>query len=245
MVIAAASALVIILATFFVVPSLQTDNPNVLSETDQVATDEAEVGDEDEVADDLRDRIESQSQDRKTRVRAIKEENREERQERKDEFRERLTRVRSEKRQEILTRLVDKFNSVNDKWVDVWAAHLDRLSKLLDKMDAKASDLAGAGSDTSAYEAASAIAKNKIDEASLALEAQAENSYVFDITTESSLGTEVKAVTAQHREDIQTTHELVKAAKTAVQRAFSALKNVGRGGSTPLPTITPPSETIE
>ncbi len=124
--------------------------------------------------------------------------------------------------------MVDKFNLLNTKWVGHWQNVLDRLSKILDKMDARSQQLAQDGADISDYEKLSDEARKDIAEALTLLGEQAGNTYVFNITTESRLGTEVSKVTAQYKADIAATHKAVKAAREAVKAAFTSLKDVNK-----------------
>ena len=180
----------------------------------------------DSTSTDIKTRFEYDLEEKRENITQITEAARERFETRKAEFIDQVAEISDQKKQVILTDLVDKFDQLNIKWVGHWQRILDRLSKILDKMDAKSQQLAADGADISDYEELSDDARKKIAEALTLLEEQAGNTYVFDITTESRLGTEVSKVTAQYRADIAATHKAVKAAREAVKAAFTSLKDI-------------------
>ncbi|MBI2103842.1 hypothetical protein HYT59_02465 [Candidatus Woesebacteria bacterium] len=142
----------------------------------------------------------------------------------KADFKENVAVIKVEKRKLVLEKLVEKFNAVNNKWVDHWEGILNKLSQILDKVDARAEKLTSEGIDTSTYKTAAATARAKIAEAVEALEDQAADTYVFDADTETEFGTQVKSIPTLFKADVQATHELVKEAREGVNDAFAALK---------------------
>src|SRR3972149_6441919 len=151
----------------------------------------------DSTSTDIKTRFEYDLEEKRENITQITEAARERFETRKAEFIDQVAEITDQKKQVILTDLVEKFDQLNIKWVGHWQRILDRLSKILDKMDAKSQQLAADGADISDYEEFSDDARKKIAEALTLLEEQAGNTYVFDITTESRLGTEVSKVTAQ------------------------------------------------
>ena len=137
----------------------------------------------------------------------------------------RVSKLRDKAKTAILTRLVGKFNTLLEKWVSSWGNMITRLSKILDKMDARSLELAK-GTDITKYTAASKEAASKIADAQAALQELADNVYVPEITTEQALPSAVSNVTSQFRKDIQGTHDAIMAARSAVKSAFDILKSV-------------------
>lgn len=171
----------------------------------------------------VQERVSDTTQSRMERIQQIREAAQERYQEKKDEFDTKVEKIRDQREKAVLTRLVSKFDTINGKWIEHWSNVLDRLTKILDKINTKAADATG---DTSDYDEAYKDATDKIKAAQDLLQEQADNNYVFEITDEAKLGSEVSDITDQFRTDIQDTHAAVKDARDAVKTAFSEMRKL-------------------
>ena len=81
------------------------------------------------------------------------------------------------------------------------------------------------GNDVSAVRSAIISAEEAISAAQDAVNAQAEKSYIIDITDEESLRDDIKGVRDQLHDDLTAARDAVKDAREAVHDAFQALKD--------------------
>ncbi len=116
------------------------------------------------------------------------------------EFKEKLLKIKDEKKRLIVEKLDSRFNEVNVKRTAKMTKHLDRMSSILDKVT---------GDVTSA--------RTAIQTARDAVVAQTEKIYVITINTEANLKTDVGKVRSQLEADLKAVNELVVAARKAVQ----------------------------
>lgn len=163
---------------------------------------------------------------RKAKIEEIRTSKKEEIDKKMGEFNTKLKTVKDAAQVTILQGLVEKFDAINVKWVDAWKVGLDKLSKILDKMDTSAADLKSSGKDITAYETAAKNARAKIADSEALLEEQAGNYYIFTVSSVSGLGKEVKDLSSQFKKDIQSTQVSVKAAKEAVKAAFAEFRKL-------------------
>lgn len=176
------------------------------------------------VSDSLKSRIEESTLTKSEYVDQILETSKTRLAARKEDFLEKVETLKDERKKITLQRLVGKFDSINTKWVNAWKKKLEKLSEILIKLDKIENELETSGVDTSSYMDKRNLAGSKIDEAYKLLEEQAANSYVFDITSESRVGSEVDNVTGQFKEDVKNTHDSVKVARDAVREALAVIK---------------------
>lgn len=175
----------------------------------------------------IRERLETGREARQEKMDAIRADAKTKLEERKAEFKANLKNIKDEKKKVVLERMVGKFDTLNTKWTTHWKTVLDRLSSVLSKMDTRARNLSQEGVDITTYTRLSADAKDKISKASAALDAQTANTYVFEVTTDSALKGEVKNISTEFRQDMSSTHEMIRVARTAVGDTFTVLKELG------------------
>lgn len=179
----------------------------------------------------VREKIQDAVEVKKARIDEIRTNAKAEMDKRREEFKTKLTTIKDAKKKAIVERVTAKFEATNKKWVENWKERLSRLTKVMDKMDARADELTTKGKDTSAYETAAATARTKIKDASDALDAQLAKGYVPSITTETTLGTDVKTVASEFKTDVKAVEAAFKAAREAVRAAFTALKASAGAGA--------------
>ena len=141
-------------------------------------------------------------------------------------FDARVAKLRDQAKTAILTRLVGKYNTLLEKWVKSWSVALERLAKILDKLDSRATEVKATGVDISKYQTAASDASDKIDSAQASLQELADNIYVPEITTDAELGTQVSDITSQFTKDVQATFDAVSEARAAVRSTFDVLKGL-------------------
>ena len=161
-----------------------------------------------------------------------KEAAREERQAARDEFRERLAEIKDAQKREVLEHVGQVLDQINERWTAHFDNVLSRLSEILVKIGTRADKLEEDGQDVASVRDAIADAEAAIEAAQDAIDTQAGNSYVIDITDEESLKDDVKSTRDELHTDLTATRDEVRTARQAVHDAFQALKDVRSGQDT-------------
>jgi len=159
-------------------------------------------------------------------MRAVHEQKREEIQERvraaqqnweqrREQLRERLMLINDEHKQQAVANIQDRIETNHQKWVEHWSIALDRLSQILDKVEAR--------DDVEEVSTLVASARTQIAIAQDLLEAQSDNVYVIEIESEENLGENVSTTISLMRLDMEPVHEQIVAARQAVGEVVNAL----------------------
>lgn len=143
------------------------------------------------------------------------------------ELKDKISKLRDEKKKQIATRLDEQLARLNAKWTDHFNNVLNRLSEILSKVELRADKAQTAGKDVSAARTAIGNAKTAIESARAAVETQAKKTYTATFSSETELGAAFKAVREQLHEDLFGLRDgAMKSAREAVQNALQALKGV-------------------
>lgn len=134
--------------------------------------------------------------------------------------------ITDERKQEVVTNIVEKMNSTNARWTAQWSNVLTRLQQLLAKIESRADLAEAAGQDVSSVREAIDQADAAISEAQVALEAQAAKEYTLEITDEATLGETVRNAMSTLQSDLKSVKELILDARQAVREALTALKQI-------------------
>lgn len=162
--------------------------------------------------------------------------------------------LRDEKKQEILENLAARKDAILDKWIEHWGRIVDRLNAILEKINSRAARLEEQGADISGVQAAVTAAQDAILDAEALLDELAGKDYVLDFTDESSVGTDIRGIISQFKEDLASVRVAVKAAREATHDAFEALRlahasitanNAGEESTSASPSATPEAEDLD
>jgi len=145
---------------------------------------------------------------------------------RQEDFRSKLQEIRDERKQSIVSNLSERFSNLNQKWTMHWTDSLSRLTEILSKIESRANELAANGVDTSEVSVKIRSAQFAIDTAQTAVDEQAVNNLEIDFSSEATLGEDIRGIISAYKEDMRSTFELIKVAKTAVREAFTSLKQL-------------------
>lgn len=140
--------------------------------------------------------------------------------EKREEFKMRLEEISDEKKQQIVERVDAHITETNQNITTRLAEHLDKITEIIDRIEAKAGELEG---DTKAVDDAVTVARAAVETAQDAVAEQAGKEYVIEITDDTSLREDVKTVVDQFRADIKATAETVKEARQKTVDAARAL----------------------
>ncbi|RJR29608.1 hypothetical protein C4564_01945 [Candidatus Microgenomates bacterium] len=182
----------------------------------------------------VQNRVEQRIENRvevRTNVQEVLQEAREARVEARENLRLQLTQIKDERKQQIVESAMERIQSMNDRWVAHWENVLERLAGILDKVEIRADESSLSATDKLSIEALISSARDAIAAASMSVNTQASKVYNIEITDESTLGSNMKAVMAQLRDDTRNVIEDINVARKAVAEVLSALKSM-------LPTLS-------
>jgi flagellar motility protein MotE (MotC chaperone) len=137
-----------------------------------------------------------------------------------------LKKIKDEKKVTIVENIDARIAERNTHWVQHWSEVLTRQTQLLDKIEAKAKELQGQGKDITTVTTAIAAARTAITNAQAKVDAQAGKTYHIDVTTETTLGSNVSAAVKQMQADVKTVISAIEEVRKATQSAINALKTV-------------------
>ncbi len=167
-------------------------------------------------------------------------------QEKKDTLKERVKKFKDTRKQEILLRLNDQLDILNDRMVQHFTSVLSKLELITNRISDRASKLSENGADTSSVLDALKTASEAIATARTAVTVQAGKTYTITVSTETKLATDVGKVRQLLREDLKKVKESIDSARTAVRKAAQALTSLidsrspsASTSATPTATATP------
>lgn len=147
----------------------------------------------------------------------------------KTQFREKLKSVKDERKKKLTERIDGKITNSNQKHAARFEAILDKLSKILERISQKASEVKAKGADTATLEEAIALAQNAIDSAKAEVSKQKEKTYLIQIPeNEQGLKGEVGIVVSRFRGELKDVHKKVVEAKQAVMKAEMELAKLAK-----------------
>ena len=127
---------------------------------------------------------------------------------------ERLQTLKDQNKQQVAMRVYTNQNDLNSKFVEKYNLTLSRLSDILTKLESAGADATLVAKATTAIETAQA-----------AVDAQSDQVYTFEVTSEDNLGQTISTSISELRTDLTNVHNLVLAAKNAVIAVNASLNN--------------------
>lgn len=145
-------------------------------------------------------------------------------QERKDLFETRITKFKDKKKASTVERVNNHFANLNSKLTDVILGHLERLTAILDKAEARLTRLASNNDTTNARDSINK-ARAAIAAAESGVQNQAQMDYTIQISSESGAKADAKVQRDKLHADLKGARDLVRSAKDAVIVAIRAINN--------------------
>jgi hypothetical protein len=202
-------------------------------ETGEKTREEAREGVRMEEGESLKEiRVESLKQVRQTRqetrenIERIREENRGLIEQRRLALKEQLGLLQNEEKAEIVERIYDNLNRLNDQIVTRLLVKIDQIEEVLERVKSRTDKVQEAGLDVSGVREAIVVAEEAIENARAAAETQAGNVYEITIGDEASLRTDIKPVRDQLQSDLEALRQKVVLAREAVREAITTLAQV-------------------
>lgn len=177
-------------------------------------------------------RVESLKQVRKTRqetrenIERIREENKSLIEQRRLALKEQLGLLQNEEKAEIVERIYDNLNRLNDQIVTRLLVKIDQIEEVLERVKSRTDKAQEEGLDVSGVREAIVVAEEAIENARTAAETQAGNVYEITIGDEASLRTDIKPVRDQLQSDLEALRQKVVLAREAVRKAVNALAQI-------------------
>ncbi len=135
-------------------------------------------------------------------------------------LKEKLKNFRDQKKATAAARISENLNKINDNQTSQMLKHLDKMTSILSKLEARVSS------------ANTAVAKAKIASAEAAVKAQAENDYSLVLSSESKAKVEAQAIRQKLHTDLKTVRQTVIDAKQSVAAAIRAAREGAKNGTT-------------
>ena len=192
-------------------PVLGNDSTNSAKTNRNFAVQNA-VEEAKEVREATRTGLQNKIQERKEELRTIREQKRE-------EFQQKLQQIKDTRKQKIVANLDRAYVNINKRWTTHFLNVLERLTKILDKVKARAESQ----NDTEALNSINDI-YSQIAQVKTNVEEQAAKTYTLEITSEDKLGEAAKAVHSQLRNDLQALREQIKDIRESIRKVILTLK---------------------
>ena len=194
---------------------------------------------------ELNTQLKDEREAAKKRLEIAREEAKKAAETRRAELKDKIGKLRDEKKKQAATRLNEQLARLNAQWTDHFNNVLNRLSEILSKVELRADKAQANGKDVSAVRTAIQNAKNAIATARAAVETQAKKIYmpcILGVSTfsnctfasEKELGPAFKAARERLRKDLFELRDgAMKSAREAVQNAHQTLKGVPKVNEEP------------
>ena len=178
---------------------------------------------------EFRNWLESQRQEMKAKIEA-----------RKNELKVKLQKITNERKQKIVERIYDRINALNERLSDHYFDVLDRLEKLLERVESRTAKAKANGKDVSEVEILISQAKDIIARAKEEVKNQAQKIYQIDITNEANLKLDVGKIRQKLHDDLKAVEKLVKEAREAVRLAIVKLAQIPKVDELEISTTSQP-----
>lgn len=168
-------------------------------------------------AEEFRQKMETAREELKNRIAAQKE-----------ELKKKMQAIKDNRKKEIVERVYDNVNKLNDNLTERFAEKLNQIEKVLQKVKDRTATAKSNGRDVTAVESVIVEAEGAIASARTAVEAQAGKTYEITINTEAALRTDVGAIRKALHDDLEAVRQKVVAARDVVHRAAIRLAQIPR-----------------
>lgn len=142
-----------------------------------------------------------------------------------------LNTFRNKQKAQIAERINKTLANINEKITAAMSKHLEVMSGILDKLEARVNENTPDIKDPAAVRGTIAEARDAIATANEAVNVQSEKDYVLEATTEATIREDMQTVKKQLHDDLKVLRELVINAKQKVAEAIRVAKS-NAGGAT-------------
>jgi gas vesicle protein len=163
----------------------------------------------------FRQSIEAERQDMQARIKAERE-----------AMQQKLQQFRDDKKKQIVERLAQGLNDLNEKIVGQFTDMLDGFDRIIVEASSRADKAEANGKDVSAVRAGITNAQTAIAAARAAVGTQAGKTYPITLTSEDTARTDVSAAKQSLETDLKAVRVLVQTAREAVKNVLQALRQI-------------------
>lgn len=168
----------------------------------------------------VQQRVETRKENVETRIAAI----REKIASKEAALKLRLEAFKDKRKAQIAERVNTSLNKINQNQTSQMLKHLDKMSAILGKLEARVNQAKPDIKDPQVARTAIAEAKAAIASASAAVSTQAENDYTIEVSTESKIRQDAQAQREKLHTDLKSVRQLVIDAKQKVANAIRVAK---------------------
>lgn len=143
---------------------------------------------------------------------------------REAQMKQRLARFKDQQKAQLAGNVTTNLNTINQNYTTAMLNHLNNLSQILVKLEARLIQ-SSAGTDTTEAIAAIDTAKKNISDANGALNIQLQKDYTISATSEGTLKSDIMGSRMQLKNDLQGNKDLIMKARQSV---LEAIQLVGR-----------------
>lgn len=190
----------------------------------------------------MREKIRAEIEERKIqlkeRLNEWREEVRSKVENKRVELKKILEKMRNQKDEEIIMRVYDRINKLNERMTEHYLQVLEKLERVLERIESRAAKAHMNEVDVSKVEQAINNAKVKIEEARNAVIEQSKRVYAVEARDETTVKDGVKAIRKKLHEDLKRVEQLVKSARDAVHNAAVLLAQIPNVDKFEVPTST-------
>ncbi len=140
-------------------------------------------------------------------------------------FKAKLEAFKDKRKAEIAERVNTNLNKINQNYTDQMKKHLETMSAILDKLEARVNSNSPDIKDPTAAKTAIAEARAKIAAATAAVDAQAQKDYTITVTSESKVRADAQKMRDLLKTDIQALRKQLIDAKQSVSNAIRTAKS--------------------
>lgn len=140
-------------------------------------------------------------------------------------FKARLAAFKDKRKARIAERVNTNLNKINQNYTERMKKHLETMSAILDKLEARVNSNSPDIKDPTVAKAAIAEARAKIAAATTAVDAQAQKDYTITVTTESKIRADAQKMRDLLKTDIQDLRKQLIDAKQSVANAIRIAKS--------------------
>ncbi len=144
----------------------------------------------------------------------------------REEFKSKIATIKDERKKQVVNNLDQNISSRNSKWVEHWNKFLVKLTEILGKIKTRTDEAAAKGKDVTLVRTAISAAEKAIADAQALVNAQSGKTYVFNISSEETLSSDVRSTVTQFKSDVQSVMTLMNTARKAVNDVYGVLKTV-------------------
>jgi len=158
----------------------------------------------------------------------------------RNELKAKLQKITTERKQKIAERIYDRINALNERMTDHYLDVLEKLEKLLERVESRTAKVKTNGRDVAEVEILITQAKEAISKAREAVKNQAQKIYQIELTTETNLRIDVGKARQMLHDDLKAVEKLVKEARESVRLVIVKLAQIPKVDELEISTTSQP-----